>query len=186
MKNKQVYFILFFLTTLFFLKSPSKVFGLGFGECGCQFTVEAGCKEDITKNPCPELKKCQCFSPNPSVPFICTGLCVADPNDPHCDPGTGTKADGISTAIGCIPASNLNEFVGWLLGKFIFIASGIAFLLMAFGAFQIITSAGDPKKTQAGSELITSALSGLLLIILSVFLLKLIGVDILQIPGFGK
>ena len=90
------------------------------------------------------------------------------------------------TAIGCIPTNDLNEFAGWIIGKVIFVASGIAFLLMTFGTFQVITSSGDPKKAQAGKELITSALSGLLFIILSVFLLKLIGVDILRIPGFGS
>lgn len=93
---------------------------------------------------------------------------------------------GVKTALGCIPTDDLNDFVGWLLRNVIFVASGIAFLLMAFGALQIITSAGSPDKMKAGSELITSALSGLLLIILSLFLLKLIGVDILRIPGFGN
>lgn len=101
--------------------------------------------------------------------------------DPTCNNG-----QGISTAIGCVPTNDINAFVGWLLSKVIFIASGIAFLLMAFGAIQIITSAGNPEKIKGGGELITSALSGLLFIILSVFLLKLIGVDILQIPGFSK
>jgi len=90
------------------------------------------------------------------------------------------------TAFGCIPTDTLNNFVAWFLGKLIFVASGIAFLLMAFGALQILTSAGSPEKVQAGKELITSALAGLIFIILSLFLLKLIGVDILQIPGFGK
>lgn len=93
--------------------------------------------------------------------------------------------EGINTAIGCIPSGDLNGFVSWFLGKLIFIASGVAFLLMAFGALQIITSAGSPEKVQAGQQLITSALAGLIFIILSLFLLKLIGVDILQIPGFG-
>ena len=92
---------------------------------------------------------------------------------------------GVDTALGCIPASNLNEFVGWFLSKLIFVASGIAFLLMAFGALKIITSAGSPESIQAGKELITSSLAGLIFVILSLFLLKLIGVDILQIPGFG-
>lgn len=92
----------------------------------------------------------------------------------------------INTALGCIPTDTLNSFVGWFLSKLIFVASGIAFLLMAFGALQILTSAGSPEKVQAGKELITSALAGLIFIILSLFLLKLIGVDILQIPGFGK
>lgn len=99
--------------------------------------------------------------------------------------GYGQQGYGIDTALGCIPAGNLNEFVAWFLSKLIFIASGIAFLLMAFGAFRILTSAGSPEKIQAGKELITSALAGLIFIILSLFLLKLIGVDILQIPGFG-
>lgn len=92
----------------------------------------------------------------------------------------------IKTALGCIPINNLNEFVGWLLKNLIFIASGIAFILMVFGAIQILTSSGNPDKVKAGGELITSAVSGLLLIILSLFLLRLIGVDILHIPGFGN
>lgn len=90
------------------------------------------------------------------------------------------------TALGCIPTNSLNAFIRWALNKIVFVASGIAFLLMVFGAIQILTSAGNPEKVKAGSELITSALSGLLFIILSFFLLKLIGVDILQIPGLGK
>lgn len=90
------------------------------------------------------------------------------------------------TALGCIPTNDLNEFIKWFLGKIIYIASGIAFLIMVFGAFQIITSSGNPERIQAGKEVITSAVSGLLFIILSLFLLKLIGVDILHIPGFGE
>lgn len=105
------------------------------------------------------------------------------PIDPTCK--NKGQPNSINTALGCIPASDLNEFIKWILGKLIFVASGIAFLLMAFGALQILTSAGNPEKIKAGSELITSALSGLLFIILSLFLLKLIGVDILHIPGFG-
>jgi hypothetical protein len=73
--------------------------------------------------------------------------------------------------------------VGWLLKRVIGIAGGIAFLLMVFGGFKILTSAGDPKGIQAGSEMISSALIGLLFIIFSVFLLELIGVKILGIPG---
>jgi len=102
------------------------------------------------------------------------------------DPTCTGQPQSINTAIGCIPAGDLNEFIAWLLGRVIFIASGIAFLLMAGGAIMYITSSGNPEKMKAGSELITSALSGLLFIIFSVFLLKLIGVDILQIPGFGQ
>ncbi len=116
--------------------------------------------------------------------LICTGtinVAYDDVIDVTCNGG-----QGINSAIGCIPTTNLNTFASWVLEKIVFIASGIAFLLLVFGAFQIITSSGDPKKTQAAKELITAAVSGLLFIILSVLLLKLIGVDILQIPEFGN
>jgi len=103
----------------------------------------------------------------------------SNPPKQTADPITGK----IYTALGCIPLNNFNDFIGWLLSKLIFIASGVAFLLMVLGAIQILTSAGNPDKVKAGKELITSALSGLLLVILSIFLLKLIGVDILHIPG---
>lgn len=91
--------------------------------------------------------------------------------------------DNIWTGLGCIPTGNTTNFIAWLLKFAIGIGGGIAFLLMLFGAFQLMTSSGDPERVQAGKQLITSALAGLLMIIFSVFLLELIGVDILQIPG---
>lgn len=97
----------------------------------------------------------------------------------------GAASGRIDTALGCIPT----DFTG-LFDKFfklgIGIAGGIAFLLILFGGFQILTSAGNPERLAAGRELITSAITGLLMIIFSVFLLQLIGVDILGIPGFTK
>lgn len=87
------------------------------------------------------------------------------------------------TAIGCVPVT-LDGFVGAILPFAIGIAGGIAFLLILFGALQIMTSAGNPEKLNAGRELVTSAIVGLLLIIFSVFILQLIGVQILRIPGF--
>lgn len=92
---------------------------------------------------------------------------------------------GLPTAIGCIPTDEINEFVAKILRLSISLGGGIAFLLMLWGAFRVMTSSGDPKSVQAGQELITSALAGLILIIFSVFLLQLIGVKILQLPGFG-
>ena len=62
----------------------------------------------------------------------------------------------------------------------------IAFILIVFGAFQIILSGGNPDRVKAGKEMITSAIAGLLLIVFSILILKLIGQDILDIPGFGS
>lgn len=90
---------------------------------------------------------------------------------------------GLQTALGCIPTNDASSFVVWFLQFAIGIGGGIAFLLMVFGAFQIITSSGNPEKLKAGRETISSALMGLIMIIFSLFLLRLIGIDILKIPG---
>lgn len=88
------------------------------------------------------------------------------------------------TAIGCIattPEGFISQFLTFAIG----IAGGIAFLLILFGGFQMMTSAGNPERLTAGKELVGAAVSGLLLIIFSLFLLRLIGFSILGIPGFG-
>lgn len=79
---------------------------------------------------------------------------------------------------------NLAEKVNNILPIAMGLGGVIAFLLIVFGGFQIILSAGNPDKVKAGKEMITSAIAGLLLIIFSVFILRLIGHDILNIPGF--
>jgi hypothetical protein len=101
--------------------------------------------------------------------------CIS-PTDPN-------ASSGMWTAIGCIPTT-LDGFLKTILPFGMGIGGGIAFLLMLFGALQIMTSAGNPEKLNAGKELVTSAIVGLLLIIFSIFLLRLIGADILSIPGF--
>lgn len=100
----------------------------------------------------------------------------------QCNAGLG---EGMVTALGCIPTKP-DKFVIWFLQKAIGLGGGIAFLLIIWGAFSIITSAGNPEKLNNGKEIIVSAISGLLMIIFSVVLLKIIGVDILAIPGFQK
>jgi len=95
-----------------------------------------------------------------------------------------TEKNGIWTAIGCIPLS-AKGIIGTFLPFSVGIAGGIAFLIILFGAIQMMTSAGNPEKLNAGKELIGAAIMGLLLIVFSIFFLRLIGVDILQIPGFS-
>ncbi len=86
----------------------------------------------------------------------------------------------IATAIGCIPTDPQELFkklFPWLIG----LAGGVAFLLMLAGAFQIMTSSGNPEKLKAGQERLTSAIIGLLLVIFSVFLIRIIGLPIMEI-----
>lgn len=91
----------------------------------------------------------------------------------------------IDTAIGCIPVSDTNQFMGWILGWAVGVGGGIAFLLIVYASFMIMTSQGDPARLKAGQELLTSAISGLIMLIFSVFILKFIGVDILGLDKFG-
>jgi len=112
-------------------------------------------------------------------PVFAQGVCPT----PDCGK-CGGKANVVWTAFGCI-STDPSSFVGSILGVAIGIGGGVAFLLILFGGFQILTSAGNPEQLTAGRELVTSAITGLLLIIFSIFLLKLIGYNIFGIPNFS-
>lgn len=92
----------------------------------------------------------------------------------------------IDTAIGCIDVlSNQNAFLGAILRWAVGIGGGIAFLLIVYAGFMVMTASGNPDRLKAGQELLTSAISGLILLIFSIFILRFIGVDILQLNKFG-
>ena len=93
--------------------------------------------------------------------------------------------ESINTAIGCIPVGDTNAFMGWILGWAVGVGGGIAFLLIVYASFMVMTSQGVPDRLKAGQELLTSAISGLIMLIFSVFILKFIGVDILGLGSFG-
>lgn len=64
----------------------------------------------------------------------------------------------------------------WLMG-------GFFILLSSYAGFLLMSSSGDPKKTQAGKELLTAAIAGLVFLLFSIFILRVVGIEILQIPG---
>lgn len=97
--------------------------------------------------------------------------------------GNDPKNPGFVTAIGCIhtsPAGFVKDFLKFIIG----ISGGLAFLMMILGAFQMLTSAGNPETLQAGRDRLQSAIIGLLFVIFAVLLMQIIGVGILNIPGF--
>lgn len=101
-----------------------------------------------------------------------------------CDPPDPNNP-GFKTAIGCIhtsPAELVKDFMTFILG----ISGGLAFLMMLLGAFQMLTSAGNPETLATGKDRFTSAIIGLLFVIFAVLLLQIIGVDILRLPGFKR
>jgi hypothetical protein len=163
--------------------------------------------------PCRSDQTCNTSNPI-GVPTNCTGVCVSatiQPTQPPGGTGAGGNLEDVCdfipdsnkdqkdncvncfkqgkswTAIGCISTNPTGDdgFITVLLRFGTGIAGGIAFLLILFGGFQILTSAGNPERLHAGQELVGSAVGGLLLIIFSLFLLRLIGFTILRIPGFG-
>ena len=59
------------------------------------------------------------------------------------------------------------------------IVGGIAFLLIIFGGFKVMTSQNDPERLQSGKNVISAAVIGLAFVLFSVIILKVIGVDVL-------
>jgi hypothetical protein len=167
--------ILFLFTFLFaFYLSTNSVYARGCGkpsDCGVGETCDAATK--------------QC------VPGEKPGT-VTDPGDTDVAPSTSDNpalcdgGTGINTAVGCIPFNDTNALVGFILGWAIGIGGGLAFLLMLYAGFMILSSQGNPERLKAGQELLTSAIAGVIMLVFSVFILKFIGVDILKLPGFGE
>lgn len=118
--------------------------------------------------------------------LVTTKLCQFTGDQQECLDCVGSSPTGENmwTAIGCIPVSP-QGLISSLLTFAIGIGGGIAFLMIVYGGFVMMTSSGNPERLTTGKEIITSAVAGLLLIIFSVVILKIIGVDILKIPGFG-
>ncbi len=95
------------------------------------------------------------------------------------------RQTGVKTAIGCVPTQP-KELVAGLIRVAAAAGGGIALLLMIFGAFKMITSAGNADSLKGGRDQFTAAIVGLLFITFSVLLLQFIGVDILNLPGFTR
>jgi hypothetical protein len=79
--------------------------------------------------------------------------------------------DEIDTSFGNITTGD--NMAAALAQKFltiaIGIAGGVAFLMMVFGAYRLMFSAGNPEAVQEGREVITAAIAGLVIIVFSVF-----------------
>lgn len=95
------------------------------------------------------------------------------------------EKNGSWTVFGCLPHSP-SAFAAFILRFSLGIAGGMAFLVMAWGSFYLLTSAGNPGRINQGKKLIFYAGLGVLVIIFSVFILQLVGVQILGIPEFGQ
>lgn len=98
---------------------------------------------------------------------------------PQCPDGT------VPSELGCVP-SNVVGFVGHYYGFGLSLIGGVALLLIMYGAYLVLTSAGNPKQVNNGKDYIGYALAGLLLAIFGYFFVEVLTIDILKIPGFGS
>jgi len=102
-------------------------------------------------------------------------LCRLNPNALDEDP------DGVDTAIGCIPITDINAttafFLRWALG----IGGGIALFLISVSAIKIMTTRGDPKRVQDARDTLSAAIAGIVIIVLSVFLVRFLTETLLRL-----
>lgn len=126
----------------------------------------------------PTARQCVCMPPSWSGSTISQPLPYTTPVTSGGDQCVVEGSPGFKTAIGCIP-TNPDQLVQAVLKFVIGISGGLAFLLMLLGAFQMLSSAGNPETLHAGKDRFTQAIIGLLFVIFSVLLLQIIGVDIL-------
>lgn len=110
----------------------------------------------------------------------CTTLATAGASGEPCPDGSNK----LKTALGCV-STDPQQLILALLRLVSYASGGIALLLMAIGAIQMIASAGSPEALKEGQQRFTSAVIGLLFILFSVLLLQIIGVDLLDLPGFS-
>lgn len=136
--------------------------------------------EDILKekpvDPCKDSKSSKCT-------HVAAATCKYDFKIGNLNVNTDAEFDGIETAIGCVP-TKIDHLVAAIFYFSVGIGGGIAFMLMLFAGFQMITSAGNPQNLKGAQDMFTNAIIGLLFIIFSVLLYQFIGAGILRLPGF--
>lgn len=136
---------------------------------------DIGCDEEFPEGPVEADTTGDCqegwcaafggFGGGPSTPDACA--------DPDC-----TR---VRSALGEINVGRIQDFISQLFSIILGIAGLIAFFLLVFAGYLLLTSGGDKQKVHHAREVVTSAIAGLLFIILSMIILEVIGVNILGI-----
>jgi hypothetical protein len=178
-------------------------------ECAAEFEIQN--EELITPFPTPTMPpeppqctrvgdpcsvpECLIYYPNckESVPPEQLEICSNVVDNPQTDTmnekadclACAEKGNYIYTALGCLPTDPALFIKDYLYEIGLGIAGVLAFILMLFGSFTVMTSQGDPQKITKGKEIIVSAIAGIILIIFSLFIVRIIAGDVLKIPGFS-
>ena len=81
--------------------------------------------------------------------------------------------------------ATLPELVRYVFNFSIAIGGLVAFVMLVYGGFRYLTSAGSPAAQTDAKDILTSAIIGLLLLLTSVLLLQVINPDILMLKPLG-
>lgn len=152
----------------------------GYGRCDKIITIAANIAPPAPPNPNVPVTVSQ---PNAVPVDKCKDPTAIDCSKAGGEPCNDANGPGFKTAIGCIhttPKGFVKDFLTFAVS----IGGGLAFVMMLFGSFQMMTSGGNPQNLQGGKDTLQNAIIGLLFIIFSILLMKIIGIDILNIPGF--
>lgn len=130
---------------------------------------------------CTTTSACTAFKQN--LANNATG--ITNSKNPQAWNPQGSCANGIDTALGCLPyEASGGGFTTSLLTLLAGVTGAIALAIMLMATIQIMTAGGNAEQLQKGKELLTGAITGLLFIVFSVTLLRLIAGDIIQLEGF--
>lgn len=97
-------------------------------------------------------------------------------------PELGPEGNKIRIELGM----DLNKLVAWFYYFVVGIAGFAAFIMLIWGGFDWLTSAGSPSKITEAKDKISSAFTGLLLILASYLILQVINPELttLNLPGY--
>jgi hypothetical protein len=150
---------------------------------GSQCTTHDQCVGDLTDNGIFDTY-CGCIVPDDGgLPYCQNALpgTTSDGVQIFCDHQIGF----VSTAIGCIPASQPLAFINLFLTYSVRLAAILVLLSAIQAGFIFITAAGDAKKVAQARDILSRAVMGVAIIALSVVLLNFLGVHVLGLHLFG-
>lgn len=154
-------------------------------------------------SPTPSLSPTPSATPQPTIPVCnlcgyckggpipidyddcmqCTYGIAPDINAPDAQQLPATREGYNWTVFGCSQTS-VGAYTQQIYNLALIFSGSIAFLVMLYGGFIVLTSSGDPWKLRTGRKLVTNAAIASLIIIFAVVLLQTSGSTILKLPGF--
>jgi len=116
------------------------------------------------------------ISPAISLAVVCNGV---ENNLNLCYPTIGPEGNKITLS----SEINLNQIVAWFYYFIVGVAGLSAFVMLVWGGFQYLTSAGNPTAIGDAKDRIKSALLGLLIILISWLILQVINPELTILRG---